>query len=674
MPDTMTRPGLYRGRLASPAGASLGVDLRIETVTRVLSADFFRNGEYYCSLRARYVAADGTLQATSPRVIFEWQDESTVAGAVTVRAVSGEVVELSCELPESTSERYSGQISLESDFYRTLSIEVDKLDGMPWPPEFSPSDIPAGEQPADLEERPLTVAGTFREAGIDTRVVHSDGALAAAIGAATGRPGEEDRWDDREMHELMDTSYARSLSAREWWLYLLLVTRYDGGPSYDPPTGQFLTDAQGKILNDGVGTLGIIFDHSTGNITDPWTPFFEWFAANQPQHKHLFDFGRQGAFQNTRARQGAAVFWLEMQDFYGERPEWHQDRALLRTIVHELGHALNLAHSWLVNRPATTTYMNYPQRFPSGASAAERERNYWRRFDYRFDPEEIFHFHHGFLNEVVPGGRNEFMKWTSASVFRDPGAGGTRSNLSIQVRPTSEAFRFTVPVTLEVSVTNHSPREVPIGSLHAPYDDVRYLIRRPSGAIASYRAPLRKCEIVRNALAGRAARRHLASLSVGADGFTFDAPGRYEVTAVMPDPTSGTLVVARPAAFWVNYPDAEDEQVARRVFDREPGLFLYLAGGDHLAKGRDAMREVAERFPNHPFATHANLVLGLDSLSGQKHLKAGTVTPSKPREAAVYLKKALAGGNLASETRLKRTIALCEEAPEDTRQRRKDMR
>ena len=65
--------------------------------------------------------------------------------------------------------------------------------------------------------------------------------------------------------------------------------------------------------------------------------------------------------------------------------------------MHELGHALNLAHTWLVGRPDTTSFMNYPQRYPHGTTFADRAHNYWKDFDYKFDPEEIFHLHHGFL-------------------------------------------------------------------------------------------------------------------------------------------------------------------------------------------------------------------------------------------------------------------------------------
>jgi hypothetical protein len=520
------------------------------------------------------------------------------------------------------------------------------------------ADIPSEHQPSGIEIQHISLAALFRHAGIDARVLHNDGGLGGGLGQRAGRPGEEDRWDERELHEMMDTNYARSLNDREWWLYLLEVTRFDGGPAIDE-NGSFVFDSQGNIVNDGVGTTGIIFDHSTGNIRDPWSPFAEWFEANHPQFKHLFDFGRTGGFANSRARQGVAVFWREMLDFLMIDTDWYRNRQFLRTIVHELGHALNLAHTWLVGRADSTSFMNYPHRYPHGSTGAERINNYWRDFDYTFDPEEIFHFQHGFLNEVIPGGQLEFMQWTPSSVFHDPGAGGTRSNIALSVEATKRVFQFTEPVTISVGIKNLSPDNIAIGRLSPAYGDIRYVIRKPSGTIIQYQPPLYKCEMAKDELPGNQSKTHLTSLAVGANGFAFDAPGLYEITAAIPDPSSGTLVVSRPVSIWVAYPDRSDEDVASRIFNREAGLFLYMAGGEHLANGKQATAEVADRHPEHPFAVHANLVLGLNEMAGQKRGVTGKVTKAKPKEAVKYFTKAVETGILseASQIRLESTLA-----------------
>jgi hypothetical protein len=351
--------------------------------------------------------------------------------------------------------------------------------------------------------------------------------------------------------------------------------------------------------------------------------------------------------------------------------QWYRNRQFLRTIVHELGHALNLAHAWLVGRPDTTSFMMYPQRYPHGSTHDERVRNYWRDFDYAFDPEEVFHFCHGFFHEIIPGGHLEFMEWTPSSVFRDPTAGGTRANIALDVSPTKDVFQFTEPVTLEVSLKNHTAEDQPVGRLSPAYGDTRFVIRKPNGGIEAYRPPLLKCEWTKQTLAANSSRKHVTSLAVGSKGFVFDAPGRYEITASIPDPSSGALVVARPISVWVKYPTDDDEDVASRVFNTESALFLYMGGGDHLTRGRDALGEAMDRHPDHPLSAHAKLVLGLNELSGQKSVVQRRVKASRPDEALPLLKQALKSNVFAKTTqeRLKSTISLCE-PKEKTKARR----
>jgi hypothetical protein len=654
----VTRSGVYRGRLEADDGVELHIDLRLQFEEALASADFYRQGNYLASLRTKIVEAGGGWQGTAPRVIFDWQQASSLGGSLSLQPRPGDVIEVSCVLPEAVPTTYTGSLSFDSAFFRVLNIEVDKLTGMPWPPELSTSDVPSDRQPPGLEVQDLSIADLFRRAGVDARVQHNEGFLDNAVGGVTGRPGEEDRWDEREMHEMMEAHYGRNLNDREWWLYLLVVARFDGGPMFDYQNQQFITDVDGNIRNDGEGTMGIIFDHTAGQISDPWS---EWLPRVLPQFRHLFDFGRSGAFHNARARQGAAVFWTEFLDFFSNVPAWDRDRRFLRTIVHELGHALNLAHTWLVNRADSTSFMQYPQRYPHGINFSERDANYWRNFDYNFDPEELFHFIHGFYNEVVPGGTRDFMDWTPSSVFHDPTAGGTRANIALSVRPGARHYRFMEPVTLDVEVVNHGHDPVPVGELSPSFGNVRYLIRRPDGAAIQYRPPLYKCELTKQAVERGKPMSHTTSLAVGAGGFTFDSPGQYEIVAALPDPSTGAVVVSEPAAFWVGYPTDVEERIASRVFDRESALFLYMGGGEHLERGKSALEVVADEYKDHPFAAHANLVLGLNALNGQKSVIRKQVAPTDPTRAAKHFETAQRSGHIPSslQQRLKKTIELC---------------
>ena len=533
------KAGVYHGRLVSAMGRSIIVDLRFDPGANLVSADFFLgNQRYFASLRTTLTHNHSTWEGASPRVIFDGESASNLGGSISLDVQSSDVINVTCLLPENTPTVYQGSTAFEVSDFRILNIEVDKLDGMPWPPSLSTADIPENHQLPNIEVQELSIEALFRKAGIAATVQHNDGALDRTIGERAGRPAEQDRWDEREMHELMDCHYSRNLSDREWWLYLLIVPRFDGGPAFRQ--GGFLFDDDNNIRNDGEGTTGIIFDSRTGAISDPWSP---WLERVFPQFRHLFDFGREGSFQNVRARQGVAVFWQEIADIFDQLPAWDRDRRFLRTILHELGHALNLAHTWLVNRVGSTSFMQYPHRFPRGQTLDERDQNYWRNFDYSFDPEELFHLRHGFLNEVIPGGHNEFMQWTPSSIFGPFALGNTRANISLHVQPGKAEYQFTEPVTFDVRVRNHSPNELPIGRLSPSYSHIRYILRRPTGDIIEYQPPLYKCEVTRTVLRARDEHQHTTSLTVGAGGFTFDIPGRYEISAALPDPSTGAVVM-----------------------------------------------------------------------------------------------------------------------------------
>lgn len=661
--------GLYHGRVKTNDGDALTVDLRLEQKKQVVSADFFSGGTYIASMRSHAQQNEGKWFGDNPRFILDQQDSSTIAGSVSIEIVSSEAIKFECTLPFRLPRSFSGTLAFETQNFRILNIEVDKLSGMPWPPNFARSSIPSGVEMPATSMTEFNMESLFAQSGIEARVTHNDADLDAQLGQMSGRPGEEDRWDEREMHEMMDANYSRNLSAREWWLYLLVVTRFDGGPSFNYETQRFNTDTNGNILNDGFGTMGIIFDSRTGAISDPWS---EWLPQVLPQFQDMFDFGQPGNFQNQRARQGVAVFWREFDQFPGlnDLPSWDKNRRFLRTTMHELGHALNMAHTWLVNRPASTSFMQYAQNYPVGSTFVERDQNYWRDFDYQFDPEEVFHCRHGFLNEVVPGGRNEFMSWTPSSVFHDTSAGGTRTNLQIIAASSKQHYCFAEPVTFDVTLKNHGPNPVALGKLSPAFGNVRYILKRPDGRIAEYQPPLHKCEIGSQEISGSGEIKHTTSLTVGADGFLFDTPGQYQLTAVIPDPSSGIAVVSQPTIFWVKYPNGNDEKIASEIFNRDCSLYLYMSGGRHLTRARNSFENVADQYSDHPFATHANLVLGLDDLAGQKRIARKNPTRRSNRQDAVSrFSKVLEQHTLPAplRARLRSTVELCNGASDENK-------
>jgi hypothetical protein len=141
----------------------------------------------------------------------------------------------------------------------------------------------------------------------DGRTHTAESALAAA-GFETYATGIEDvvprsefGWEMAQLHTLMADMAQASLRQRSWELHLLLLSH-----------------------SDRPGLLGVMFDSS-----------------------------------DALQRQGCAVFAETIRKFAG--PD--ADRKLLQTTVHEIGHALNLAHRFERTVDAdSTSFMNCAYR------------------------------------------------------------------------------------------------------------------------------------------------------------------------------------------------------------------------------------------------------------------------------------------------------------------------
>jgi hypothetical protein len=125
------------------------------------------------------------------------------------------------------------------------------------------------------------------------------------------------------------------------------------------------------------------------------------FAANKQERGSS---KRGTIICGKRPRQGCVVFHYSIN---GSDPVSLREQ--IWTYVHELGHCFNLLHSHqkarsdsvIENRPYALSWMNFPHYYPDGSS------EYWKKFEFQFDDEEIIHLRHGFRNDVIMGG-NDF--------------------------------------------------------------------------------------------------------------------------------------------------------------------------------------------------------------------------------------------------------------------------
>jgi hypothetical protein len=402
-----------------------------------------------------------------------------------------------------------------------------------------------------------------------------------------GAAGPDAKWDDSELHAAMVANFSQFANIPQWKVYLLVATQHVGP------------------------YRGIMFDY-----TD--------------------------AFQ----RQGCAVFYNAIA---GADPV--NQRAQLRTYVHELGHCFNLLHSWqknLANPPAPLgpsggfgdlSWMNYPQNYVPGGTPG-----YWAAFPFQFTNNELVHLRHGFYRNVAMGG-NAFGTGAAdidPELFADRVADNSGLAFELRGKP---SFALGEPVVVEMKLAATDTRGKRVHAYLHPNDTMVHIaIRRPGGKTVLYRPLIEHCvdEEKTVTLTPDNAAYDSAYIGYGKGGFYFDQPGSYQLRAIYSAP-DGSQVVSNVLDLRVRSPySAVDEEVADLFLGKEQGQLLYLLGSDSqsLSAGNRAFDVVLEKFAKHPLAVYARLVKGINGERDFKHIGADkniTVRAAEASESAAQL-------------------------------------
>ena len=171
-------------------------------------------------------------------------------------------------------------------------------------------------------------------------------------------------------------------------------------------------------------------------------------------------------------RQGAAVFVKTIQDL---GPQERANQKIIETAVHEVGHALNLVHSFdrAVRRSNSTSFMNYPWRYRDEHSSAfvadpaSRAAMFWGAFKYTFDADELRFLRHANRFDIVPGGApfGSVAYWTpdgQAGEIASPNAPWDDLRLWLTPPEAGTTFAFGQPVFLTVSLRNVGREQIPV--------------------------------------------------------------------------------------------------------------------------------------------------------------------------------------------------------------------
>lgn len=418
----------------------------------------------------------------------------------------------------------------------------------------------------------------FKDAQIDFKeCLRRAGFAVHDVGQRTSIPTREGGWNSSdifsELNQVMYSTAQTSLGAPAWELHLMLLSH-----------------------TKREGLFGLMFDPVDG-----------------------------------LSRQGAAVFVDEIRK---RVPQDEVDRQIVQTVVHEMGHALNLAHSFgpQVRRSNSTSFMNYDWRYLGG----EHAKDYWDKFTYEFDTYELKHLRHAPRAQIIPGGSHfgSAHYWPPTEALTQQV--GYWNDLHLWLTPpiAGTTFAFGQPVFLEVSLLNagchpvHVPRhilDIKAGQLEVlirPWTPVQASTGDALANVAPFSPIMHRCFDIRSSglielKRGESLHANM-NLTYGSGGFSFAEPGAWEVIPILTFPAdaeSGGLdhvIQGAPLRIRVARPqDNREERDAVETLLGRPdvGMSIALGGADCLQAAADELEEIRARRERETRAGRADPVV-----------------------------------------------------------------
>ncbi|WAJ26160.1 hypothetical protein [Antarcticirhabdus aurantiaca] len=402
-------------------------------------------------------------------------------------------------------------------------------------------------------------------------------------------PGEAGRVDVRLVHPF--AALNGSLSFVDT-LFRSLVLRVDVWPGVVPREPVDDSSEAGRQIVSALAAAGIAAAIETGVAPDPTaTPrriefrdLHAWLRDLQPPPLGDGDFfvsmllgsslaggtGKhtQGMMYETfgeRARQGVAVF-LDHAAFATPNDEvWR--RELVFSVLHEIGHALNLPHAWLAEPPGPSalSWMTYPDRYPGGTDP------FWTAFEPGcFGETELPYLRHAYHCDIAPG-QSHFDERAWPSFVRGGGSdrtsGRRASAADLAIAPLKPHYALGEPIFLRAEIRNTGARRLSFVDALDPSDGwLDVAVTTPDGSRRSFVPPARLCQTPRRRRLEPDAHKAFDGilLSFSQDGPLFEEPGLYRVEARFEGLQAGPLLAATEIR--ILYPTREEELFARALF------------------------------------------------------------------------------------------------------------
>lgn len=403
----------------------------------------------------------------------------------------------------------------------------------------------------------VTFTGVYRAQGLDFRAVVND----------TNVP-EDANLTVAELHALM-AAHSSQQAPPSWHLWLLVGSRLGAG-----------------------GTLGLMFDQ-----TAPHREGAVGFADPTLGTSNIIEPSAQG------------------------QPLGDVPAAFLRTLIHEAGHAFNLFHPKhdVHSVPVGTTIMNQTGDVMGFASSTDR---FPGNATFAFDDHSATSLVHSPDPQVAPGWRD--FGWGHGSLSAGVPvptdvagltAGAEADDLRLELAVPELVVRGEV-VVADVTVTNtgEHPRWV-TSRLNLAEDDLHVQVDHPNGSWGEVRDIVLACSLPRLVeLAPGESISAPVQLFFTNEGFTFDQPGIYSLTAEL-DVGDGSQQVVRsaPARLEVQLPvEEQPRRLAALTMDEAVGRSVALGDYGVDEAVADTLETVAEEFVD----TDTGAVLGLVLANG----------------------------------------------------------
>jgi hypothetical protein len=433
--------------------------------------------------------------------------------------------------------------------------------------------------------------GTFRGDGIDVRMYIDE----------TNVP-EDNSLTDSECHTLMATHRSISSIGHTWRVWTLVGSKRSGS-----------------------NTFGLMFDLSA------------------PE--------REGCVSYTDATFGNSS---QLESSARNARLGDVSLAHLRTLIHEVGHCLNLFHpkSDDHNPPIGETIMNQTGDVISFATTGNL---YPSNAEFGFNDHNRTSLIHSPDPQIAPGWKS--FGWGHAS----PNLGVPEPTDVIGLRdsgPLDELLEVTLDtpdsvaigefVTAKVSVTNRGSDTLSVSrSLNLAEGDLEVSVHTPAGEEIVVRDVVYLCGLARTSdLEPGDSIESVIQLFYTNAGYTFDKAGTYELRArYCPRPGDPERIVSNVQQMTVHGPASKEEETLADL-SMDPGVGLSFALGDFGADTdvAEKLKRLSADFTESDTGTAAALVLANSYARPFRDLGEGVVTrKSSTRDSESALDRALTG-------------------------------